>query len=173
MSPAARRTTQVVRRTQRQPTNWARFVAPTYTTVAAGTKVFLVAVVLSNPGINETIRRTRGIVSIASDQGAAQEYQGGAFGAIVVNDLAAAAGAASIPGPVTDANDDGWFVWRPFTQMVAENVTAGLQTWQYEFDSKAMRRVQEGFQIAFMIENASGTEGLQVAFALSLLTSLS
>jgi len=85
----------------------------------AASKVLLETVVLSNPGINETVRRTRGGVFVSSDQGAAVELQTGAFGAIIVSDTAVAAGVASLPDPVTDASDDGWFVWVPFTQISA------------------------------------------------------
>ncbi len=79
------------------------------------TKILLGVFVLSNVGIGETVRRTIGNIWVVSDQAAADEVQVGAFGCIVVTDLAAAAGAASIPGPFTDANDDGWFVWQGFS----------------------------------------------------------
>ena len=146
-------------------------MAPVPVVVPAATKVLLVVVALSNPGINETIRRTRGLVSIASDQTAAPEDQNGAFGAMVINDLAVAAGAASIPGPVTDANDDGWFLWVPFVRSFP--AVNGIESREYQFDSKAMRRVEEGFAIAFMVENASATDGFNIACGISLLSSLS
>ncbi len=139
--------------------------------VAAGTKILSTSLVLSNPGIGETVRRTRGVVSVASDQGAAIEDQLGALGLVVVSDLALAAGAASIPGPGTDASDDGWFVWRPFVQR--SDSSNNRVSFIYEFDSKAMRRVEEGFGIAIMIENTSALHGIQISFALSMLTSLS
>ena len=131
----------------------------------------MVVVILSNPGIGETVRRTRGWLSINSDQVAAPEEQLGAFGIMVVNDLAIAAGAASIPGPVTDASDDGWFVWVPLLR--AGPLATSLESLNVEFDSKAMRRVEEGFGIAFMVENASATDGLKIACGVSLLSSLS
>ncbi len=112
---------------------------------------------------------------IASDQTTSIEFQLGAMGMVVVSDLALAAGAASIPGPGTDAADDGWFVWVPF-MAIADGITTGntKNPQQYfEFDSKAMRRVEEGFGIAVMIENVHPTQGLQAGVALSMLTSLS
>ncbi len=156
----------------RAPTNWARSEAAVYTVVAAGTKVLLATIVLSNPGINETIRRTRGRFSVHSDQASGGEPQLGALGFIVVNDLAIAAGAASIPGPVTDASDDGWFVWEPFQSFGFNGTVGTLFDRSYMFDSKAMRRVEEGFTIALMVENANGTTGLNIACGTSLLTSL-
>ena len=142
--------------------------SPVGIVVAASTKVLLDVVVLSNPGINETVRRTRGIVLVESDQDSINETFTGAIGMAVVTDLAIAAGAASIPGPVTDANDDGWFVWQPFAGRGSQQ-TGG--EWQAEFDSKAMRRIEEGYGVAVMVENASPTFGLEVILSFSMLTS--
>ncbi len=161
---------------RRQPTNWARSVAAAYVTIPLSSKALITTVLLSNPGIGETVRRTRGVLSVVSDQSASLEVQLGAFGMVVVNDLAVAAGAASIPGPVTDASDDGWFVWLPIMQTGAAPAGGGATQslpQRYEFDSKAMRRVEEGFAIALMIENSSATNGLAVACGISILTSLS
>jgi len=159
-------------RAQRSPTTWARQVSIGTVVVPAATKVLLTTVVLSNPGINETIRRTRGYVSISGDQTGALEVMTGAFGAVVVSDLAIAAGAASIPGPVTDASDDGWFVWRPFSvRQDTSAVRLGSQE-VFDFDSKGMRRIEEGFGVAFMAENASPTFGYEIMLAISILTSL-
>ncbi len=89
----------------------------------------------------------------------------------VFSDTAVAAGAASLPGPLTDASDDLWFVWIGLATHVevgatALNVQPNFGT-HHHFDSKAMRRVEEGFQIVAMIElNASG--GAQAIIATSL-----
>jgi len=89
---------------------------------------------------------------------------------MVVSDLAIAAGAASIPGPVTDSDDDGWFVWVPcmsqfqFVSGVGIDPDAGRY---FPFDSRAMRRTEEGFGIAVMWETGSA-DGVQVEFAASL-----
>jgi len=110
---------------------------------------------------------------VISDQASVAEQQNGAFGMVVVTDLAAAAGAASIPGPVTDANDDGWFVWVPTLQITGGTIggapSVGVPQWPHLFDSKAMRRVEEGFVIAVMFETLS--QGSEVGFAASLLSS--
>ncbi len=156
-------------------TNWARSIATAPVPVAVGAKVLITTVVLSNPGIDETVRRTRGMFEVTSNQSAAMALQYGAFGAVVVNDLAVAAGAASIPGSVTDASDDGWFLWVPFIQTtgVTEDGTgtASPGVNRYHFDSKAMRKIEEGFSVAFMVENAS-PDPFEFADAISLLASL-
>ena len=157
-------------RARRQPTSWTRFTSSAEVTVAAAQKAFLVNIQLGNPGIGETVRRTRGMVMIQSDQTAADELQFGALGFVVVNDIAAGVGATAIPGPVTDDDDDGWFVWQP----VLGSFDSGIEKTQvYQWDSKAMRRIEEGFQVAVMFENASATTGLQVSVAFSMLTSFS
>jgi len=158
-------------RTRRPPSSWARHVDTGVTLVAAGTKVLLSTIVLSNPGIGETIRRTRGTIQILSDQSAAREAMSGALGFVVVSDLAIAAGAASIPGPVTDGSDDGWYSWTPF--VLADAIGLALSTVPLDFDSKAMRRIEEGFGVAIMLENASATTGFNAHFGFSTLTTLS
>ena len=168
---AARRSTRSFSARRTAPrTDWARLVQALPVTVAAGTKVLIATFTLSNTGISETVRRTRGRLWISSDQSAAPEEQFGAFGLVVVNDLALAAGAASIPGPVTDASDDGWFVWLPFLQNSALGLGAPFG-YGYDFDSKGMRTIDDGFGIAVMVENSHATEGLNFAMGMSLLGS--
>ena len=153
---------------------WGRLANDTLTTFTANQKILLATVTLSNPGISETVRRTRGILVVISDQGSVNEVQNGALGMIVVSDLAIAAGVASIPGPVTDQSDDGWFVWQPVFH-VSGYVNAGSASLSiprtYDFDSKAMRKVEEGFTVAVVYESV--TNGQQVGVAFSMLQSRS
>jgi len=137
----------------------------------------IASLILSNAGINEVVRRTRGMWIVNSDQQSTYEDGFAALGFVVVNDLAGAAGAASIPGPVTDADDDGWFVWEPMIALVGGGTTGGGAGAAFSpvqgarFDSKAMRRIPEGFEIAVMVENASAVFSIEVAVAFSMLTS--
>ena len=157
---------------QKAPTNWARLSSIGFVLVPASTKVLLASMVLSNPGIGETVRRTRGQFSVISDQTAAVEEQIGAVGFMVVNDVAAGLGAGSLPDPVSEANDDGWFVWQGFQQSLSAG--GGISSiWQWEIDSKAMRRVEEGFQIAVIVANGSAVAGLRFGIHWSILSSLS
>ena len=168
---AARRVRQnFPQRARRQPSSWSRVIPQQTSLVAAATKVLVNIIVLSNPGIGETVRRTRGLIMVKSDQSAAEEQQFGAVGFVVVNDLAIAAGAAAIPGPFSEQDDDGWYVWQPLFSSFESGETSAQF---YPFDSKAMRRVEEGFSVAVMVENASATTGLEVAIAISSLSSLS
>ncbi len=144
------------------------FLSVDYTVVPSGSKVLLSFFFLDT-AFEETIVRTRGIMSVASDQTAAVEDQRGALGFIRVTDRARVAGAASIPGPITDGDDDGWMVWVPFAQKSVVNVTAP-PSMQYMIDSKAQRIVREGQEIAVMVENGDGVTGLTVALQLRVLS---
>ncbi len=156
-------------RAKRPGGTWARAVILPQS-IPVSTKVLVATFVLSNSGIGETIRRTLGNCFVVSDQSAASEVQAGSFGMIVANDLAVAAGAASIPGPFTDADDDGWFVWQGWSQQSIIPASGGSfqEGKVYQFDSRAMRRAEEGFAIALMVENASSTNVMQFGINLSL-----
>ncbi len=128
----------------------------------AGTKVLLGSFILSNSNIDETILRTVGLIFVHSDQVVATEGQSGAFGMIVVNSRALTAGAASIPGPIADIADDGWFVHVPFANEFTFVTGAGVdaqgataQMW----DFKSKRIVEDGFGIALMVESTPGSAG--------------
>ena len=161
-----------VGRGRRRGTNWVRAVTSNLVTVPAGNKSFALNFLLSNASLGETVVRTIGGVYVLSDQSASIEYYTGAFGMIVINDLALGVGATAIPGPVTDSSDDGWFVWQAFmgNDEGAAGGEPGRQGFHFMFDSKAARRVEEGFGIAMMFENASGSTGVQVGFWVSLLS---
>ena len=161
---------------RRQPgrTNWARIVvAPV--AVAATSKVLLTLFTLDNPGISETVRRTRGRYLASSGQSANLGEIVGAWGAVVVTDAAAAIGITAIPGPITDASDDNWFIWEPFLSLRADapaaSVSASTQTNAGEmYDSKAMRKVATGFQLAFVVESFT-SEPMRFGVGISLLSS--
>ena len=119
-----------VGRTRRQPTTWSRLVMTDFFTVPAASKVLLANFTLGNPGIGETVRRTRGQFAIISDQSAAPEFQLGAIGGVVISDVAAAVGVTATPGPFTERDDDGWFFWQGFTE--SKTAAGGNQTlWSY------------------------------------------
>ncbi len=157
-------------RSMRRGTTWARLQFAAFTTIPAASKVLIATLVPSNPGITETVIRTVGQFMVKSDQSAGVEDQLGAFGFIVVTDLALAAGAASIPGPVTDGSDDGWFVWQPFS--ATGNAANPTGNFLLPFESKAARRIEEGFSVAVMCENAHATEGLDIAMGFSFLSKI-
>ena len=161
-------------RARRPATSWGRVVSASQITIPAASKVLVGTFGLFNDGISEVVRRTRGTYLVSSDQTTAYEFQFGSMGFIVATSVAIAAGVASLPGPVTEANDDGWFVWEPFTQLSqateAGSTHDGISTIR-NFDSKAMRRIDQGFGVAVVVENSHATHGFEFAFAFSLLAS--
>ncbi len=167
--PARRFRSSGFSRGKRQPTNWARAETSEMVT-AANAFAIRTTVVLSNPGINETIRRTRGGLFVVIG-GAGTGTIHGAFGGMVISDQAIAAGGASLPDPIGNANDDGWFVWLPWAIRVSTQAAAVGAVFQ--FDSKAMRRIEEGYGVVFMIGNATDSDAsVTSVLGISLLTSL-
>ena len=82
----------------------------------------------------------------------------GAFGIAVVSDIARATGITAIPGPFTDSDWDGWFVHQFFAGRYAFDDATGARilSWEYEIDSKAMRKVGGDEAIVFVGESRSG-----------------
>ena len=163
---------RIIRRTRRfsrapKPmTSWGRFHDAT-TTIAAST-----AVLLDNFGgqaINNTLLRSRGRFTVATN--AINANIQGAFGMCVVSDAAITAGVASIPTPITESLDDIWFVWEGFQFQAPASLDTALSV-EFEFDSRAQRRLVEGTAVALVVENATANS-FDFAFSASLLTRLS
>ncbi len=116
-----------------------------------------------------TIARTRGILSIGLAAHTADVDAVGAMGIAIVSDQAFAAGAGSIPGPWTDANWDGWFVWQPIAYHFEFVTGAGFDviSQQYEVDSKAMRKVTANETAVVMVESQAAA--FEAAFAFRML----
>ena len=158
-------------RSSRPNRGWAVFATAAPVNVPAASKVLIATTSLSNQGIDETILRTVGVLSIGSDMPGNDEEQIGAFGVMIVTDLAAAAGAASIPGPITDGGDDGWLMYTLFCQSWSSfsAVGADFTTNQYPFDSRAKRVVETGDSLVMMIENAHATHAFDMMVVLRCL----
>jgi len=133
----------------RAPTGWAGLTGSD-ATVADATKQ-IVGSLIPLPGFShETVVRIVGDWSWAG-AGVAGSV---AMGALVVTDIAFAAGAASIPAPITDINDDIW-VFISSISRAGATVVPDVRM----FDSRAMRKVDEGARLVFMIENQTGATG--------------
>ncbi len=111
-------------------------------------------------GIDETHLRTVGLLSIRSDQVAASEQQDGAIGMILATDQALSVGITAVPHPITDADDDGWILYQPFSQAILVGDATGFNSHgavQYHFDTKAKRIIHDGSAIALVLQNSSST----------------
>jgi len=97
----------------------------------------------------------------------------GAFGLAIVSDQAFAAGVASVPGPFSQADWDGWFVWRSFDYALEAGDATGFRliSINQEVDSKAMRKISDNETIVLVAE--SQNNGLRISLPLRLLFKLS
>ncbi len=108
-----------------------------------------------------TITRTIGSLYVASDQVAADESALIGIGFSVVSEQARAAGAASVPAPFRDEDDEHFFVYG--TTLASMDVAGTVDGFQQsgfrrmDFDSKAQRKVESGDAIVIVLENASAT----------------
>jgi len=153
------------------------FIAPTNTVLAAASTAVLFS------GFNAaalalrpfTIVRTRGILGSTSDQTAATEFYHWAFGIAVVSDQALAIGVTAVPTPMTDRASDLWFVYEEQMGELLFKDATGIQQnaiAQQSFDSKAMRKVEEGQDIAISVETAATSNGALVKKAGRMLLKL-
>ncbi len=111
-----------------------------------------------------TIVRTRIELFIFSDQEAAVERQLAAFGMAVVSDQAVAVGLTALPTPASDL-DSGLWLAHQFMFADAVNLTDRAVAGQkYTIDSKAMRKVDVGQDLVFMLENGSA-DGVKIMSA--------
>jgi len=158
---------QQVGRSRRKST-WVASVEKTDLVLLAANTLLIdqtltAAQILSFGLIQSTIVRTRGLLSVVSDQTIAGEFPFGAMGMAIVSEQARAAGAASIPDPYTDSQWDGWFVHQFFQTSCLVGTNIGFDAsagYQFEFDSKAMRKVADNEALVVMMTNASATDGL-------------
>ena len=143
---------------------WSGLASTGVITVAAATKVILGSFVVGQP---LTLRRTRGVIFAGSDQIVAAETVQGAVGLVVVSEDAFAAGAASIPGPVSDIESELWAMYQPFFNRFSFATAVGFDGasgQSVDVDSRGQRKVTNDERIVFMVENASVAAGLQIAF---------
>ena len=142
------------------------------TALAASSKVALATFTPALDGV--TVVRTRMTVMWSSDQRAVTETPQGAIGAAVMDNTAIAAGVASLSDPVTDIDDDIWFVFQGLVSLVGVNSAIGFQEpalSQYEIDSKAMRKVPAGKSMVVIAANASSV-GARVGAIIRVYTKL-
>jgi len=144
--------------------SWTASADQGYVAIGGNAKVLTQSrVVLSD----ETVLRTRGIVSSAPGAHSADTNVIGAYGFAYVSEQAAAAGVASIPGPYTDAAWDGWFVHGYYNWDFEFGTAVGIQTpgsVQQEFDSKAMRKGSSNDRVVVIVESRADAQLVSIQF---------
>ena len=124
--------------------------------LAVGTKVQLVTVTAAGP---VTLVRTRGEVFAELDTSGVNERAIICVGGIVVGEVAAAAGIASLPGPFTQGSDD-WF-WHGYLTVSSGQESGVAQNSLFDrlvVDSKAMRKLKSDEVLVFMAEIAGSSD---------------
>ncbi len=147
----------------RRQTQWLELEPVRVTMGAASTAILLNSLNTVEKALRPfTVVRARGILHAASDQSVATEFWHATFGFAVVSDQAVAIGVTALPTPDTDRESDLWFVYEElasqfeFKTAVGFDATAGiLKSW----DSKAMRKVEEGQDIAVVTETSAVSAG--------------
>ena len=165
----ARRTFRgpALRQGQRRLTEWgASADVSTTSGLLAGSVVLdqsFTNAILNAAGLfPSTIVRVRGDLWVRSDQNAANETPFGAMAFAVANENARAAGVASLLAPIADEGADAFFVYQYFHGGNFGASTGALfaNPWHhFPFDSKAMRKLEDGDSIVIMMENSDGAGG--------------
>jgi len=123
-----------------------------------------------------TVVRTRGSITIWTDQEANDEDPFGACGMCVVSDQALAIGVSAVPTPITDKDSDLWIMHQYFGlafQFVSASGSPGVISQRVDFDSKAMRKIPPDTTLIWAVENASASAGLRYLLQFAVLIKLS
>ena len=165
--PSRRRTSAVVSgAVSRRKTAWAASVDVTAAVNLAANSILLDAT--ANAALLAlrpfTVVRVRGVLWVQSDSVASSRTPFGALGFAVVTDTAAALGVTAVPAPIAAEGSGVWFVYQYFmghrTLLTAAGFN-GTEDWgKYEFDSKAMRKVDIGQDIAVVLQNRAAVGGM-------------
>jgi len=109
-----------------------------------------------------TIVRTRGIIAVVTDQITNAENQELLYGHCVVSDQASAIGVTAVPTPDTDTNSDLWYVYEAMVNRNSFISAVGNEKLieVHRFDSKAMRKVQEGEDDIMVVESSAASSGM-------------
>ena len=141
---------------QRRQTFWFSSVVVSSALAAANTAVLQRSLNAAALALRPfTIIRSRGWTMIRSDQAAATEQYQAAFGSIVVSDQATAIGVTAIPTPTTD-DQSGWLVYEWSAGRIEVITAVGMDQRAglfIPFDSKSMRKVEEGQTLVEVVES--------------------
>jgi len=170
-----------LRQGQRRATTWVASADVTATTnlaaAAASLDQSLTESALGALGLlPSTIIRTRGSIWVRSDQVAASRTPFGAVGFGIVSEQAGVAGVASLPTPITEEQSELWFVHQfwlaDFVFVTAAGFGGSEGMARYDFDSKAMRKIQEGERVVVVMENGASAGGIDYVLKFRMLFKL-
>ena len=138
--------------------NAINLVAPTNIQVlATGTPV--------PAGVDHTILRTRGHFTFFGNT--AGGLMVGALGMIVTTDAVT----TQVPGPIVDADNDGWFVYEPFAFAMGIS-PVNTDNAVIKFDSRAKRIVPDGYHILVVLETTNTSTGVDISMVMRCLSQI-
>ncbi len=174
----ARKSGHIIRggRTIRRTSMWL-FGTPVATSLgAASTAVIQNALNAAALALRPfTIVRTRGTFHLQSDQQAVTEFYQASIGMAVVSDQANAIGVTAVPTPETDRGSDLFFVYETlesqflFLSAIGAISPTGVRK---DWDSKAMRKVNDDEQVLLVAETSAISIGAIVATSFRTLIKL-
>ncbi len=147
----------------RRSTVWIQVGETNNTITSASTAVLFTGLDATSLTLRPlTVVRTHVQLHMASDQEVADEIQQCALSFAVVSEQALAIGVTAVPTPFTDAGSDAFFYWQQLTTRFLLGSAVGFSgdfgVWK-DTESKAMRKVEEGEDIAAVIESSSLSNG--------------
>ncbi len=143
----------------RRETLWVGITETRTTLVAANTAALILSLNAAALALRPfTITRTIWRWSTRSDQTAASENWATAVGAAVVSDQASAIGVTAVPTPFTDLPSDLWFAHSLHDGRFLFISGIGVDRAELTHslvDSRAQRKVEDGEDVIFSMENDS------------------
>ncbi len=107
-----------------------------------------------------TIVRTVGVLFWSTDQTAASEQPYVALGGAVVSEQAVAIGVTAVPTPIADEASDLFFLYETAAAFILTASNASISSpanVSRYFDSRAQRKVEDGQDVVFVLENGEAT----------------
>ena len=159
-----------VRRGPKRLVSWVGSANQGYVACGAGAKIIHQSFPLDASVFapDATIVRTRGMYSIRPQVYTAQVDIIGAFGMGIVSDESFAIGASAMPGPWSNPEWEGWFVWESFAFRYEESSGSLDNTFpasfQMPFDSKAMRKMGSGQTMVVIVQSQSAANTSSINF---------
>ena len=142
-------------RSVKRLSQWSQLADQGFVAVASAGSTLVSSTSFEEPG---TIVRARGQISIRPASNVADVDIVGAFGIGLVSAEALAIGITAVPTPHSDVDWGGWMVWQSFALAFESITQAGVlqNSWSFEIDSKAMRKVETSSAMVFVAESQGG-----------------
>ncbi len=153
---------------QRRQTRWIGLTESRNTLASANVAVLVTTANAALLALRPfTIVRTRGYLLMNSDQSGATEDWQMTYGHAVVSEQAAAIGVTAVPTPNADRGSDLWYVYEEGAGQVLVSTAVGIVHLDrvYRFDSRAMRKVEDGQDVITVAETGSLSDGAQIVAA--------